>query len=113
MRRAAKVDANHAEIVRTLRSAGCGVLDLSAVGNGCPDLLVHAPTFPACRMPVLLEVKDGKKPPSARALTPAQERFHREWKGWVFVVTSPDEALVALGLKTGGGLHAEASRNFP
>jgi hypothetical protein len=46
VRRAAKVDANHGEIVKALRSAGCGVLDLSAVGNGCPDLLVHAPTHP-------------------------------------------------------------------
>lgn len=98
MRRAAKVDANHAEIVRVLRSAGCGVLDLSKVGNGCPDLLVHAPTFPACRMPVLLEIKDGKKPPSERKLTPAQEKFHGLWKGWIHVVTSADEALAAVGL---------------
>jgi hypothetical protein len=99
VRRAAKVDANHGEIVKALRDAGCGVLDLSKVGNGTPDLLVHAPTFPACRMPVLLEIKDGKKPPSARELTPAQIKFHAEWKGWIFVVTSVDEALAALGIK--------------
>jgi hypothetical protein len=96
VRRAAKVDANHAEIVKALRAAGCGVIDMSPMGKGVPDLLVHAPTFPACRMPVFLEVKDGKKPPSARKLTPDQERFHREWKGCVFVVTSADEALAAV-----------------
>ena len=98
MRRAAKVDANHAEIVAALRSAGCGVLDLSAVGKGCPDLLVHPPEFPANRMAFLMEIKDGKKPPSARKLTPAQVKFHAEWKGWVYTVTNAEEALKAAGL---------------
>ncbi len=98
MRRAAKTDANHAEVVRVLRGAGCGVVDLSAVGKGVPDLLVHPPGFPDCRTAVLMEVKDGSKRPSARKLTPDQERFHAEWKGWIYVVTSPAEALDALGL---------------
>jgi hypothetical protein len=98
MRRAAKTDANHGDIVDALRAAGCGVLDLSKVGNGCPDLLVHPPTYPDCRMAVLLEVKDGAKPPSARKLTKDQERFHANWKGWLHVVTSVDEALAAVGV---------------
>jgi len=98
MRRAAKVDANHAEIANALRDAGCGVLDMSPMGKGVPDLLVHPPTFPECRMPVFLEVKDGNKPPSARKLTPAQVKFHAEWKGWIFVVTSVDDALRAVGI---------------
>lgn len=96
MRRAAKVDANHADVVRALRSIGCGVLDLSAVGKGCPDLLVVWPTAPFRQE--LFEVKDGAKPPSARKLTPDQERFHAMWRGPIHVVTSPDEALeVILG----------------
>jgi hypothetical protein len=100
MRRAAKVDANHAEIADALRDAGCGVLDMSRMGKGVPDLLVHAPTFPACRMPVFLEVKDGSKPPSARKLTSAQEKFHAQWKGWIFVVENVEQALQAvLGVK--------------
>jgi hypothetical protein len=99
MRRAAKVDRNQAEIVRALREAGCGVLDLSKVGNGCPDLLVHAPIYPWRQY--LLEVKDGKKPPSERKLTKAQEKFHSEWKGWVHVVKSPREAFEAIGLEVG------------
>lgn len=97
MRRAAKVDANHAEIVKALRGVGCGVLDLSGVGNGCPDLLVHAPTWP--HAVALIEVKDCNKPPSARKLTPAQEKFHRAWKGPLHVVTSPAEALAAVGIE--------------
>lgn len=99
MRRAAKVDANQPEIVKALRNAGCGVLDLSAVGNGCPDLLVHAPFYPWKHL--LLEVKDGSKPPSARKLTPDQQRFHEKWKGWIHVVTSVDEAFDAVGLRPG------------
>jgi hypothetical protein len=97
MRRAAKVDANHAEIAKALRSAGCGVLDLSAVGNGCPDLLVHAPTHP--HAVALIEVKDGKKSPSKRKLTPAQQEFHATWRGPIAVVTNVAEALAAVGIK--------------
>jgi hypothetical protein len=91
MRRAAKVDANHADVVKALRQVGCSVCDLSAVGRGCPDLLVTMPDYPF--ETILMEVKDGKKPPSARKLTPDQEKFHREWKGEIVVVTSVDEAL--------------------
>lgn len=95
MRRAAKVDDNHGEIVQALRDAGCGVLSLAAVGKGCPDLLVHGPLYPWRH--TLLEVKDGSKPPSARRLTPDQAKFHEAWKGWIHVVTSVEEALDAAG----------------
>ena len=97
MRRAAKVDANQGDIVRALRSVGCGVLDLSAVGKGCPDLLVVWPTAPFRQE--LFEVKDGAKPPSARRLTDDQVKFHAMWKGVIHVVTSPAEALEIVGIK--------------
>ena len=96
MRRAAKTDANQAEIVRMLRLAGCGVLDLSKVGCGCPDLLVHSPSFP-WRM-TMLEVKDGSQPPSRRKLTPDQVKFHAEWRAPIHVVKSVGEALDAVGI---------------
>ncbi len=105
MRRIARTDANHAEIVRALREAGCGVVDLSAVGDGVPDLLVHPPTYPACLHAVLLEIKDGSKPPSARKLTPDQIRFHARWKGRIHLVTNVAEALAAVGI---GAQHAAA-----
>ena len=54
MRRAAKVDANQAEIVQALRQIGAVVQSLAAVGNGCPDLLVGYRN----RL-FLLELKDG------------------------------------------------------
>jgi hypothetical protein len=93
MRRAAKVDANHADVVKALRDMGCSVCDLSAVGKGCPDLLVTSPIYPFETL--LMEVKDGGKPPSARKLTADQEKFHARWKGRIVVVSSVTEALTA------------------
>jgi hypothetical protein len=76
MRRAAKIDANQTAIVKALRQMGCTVQHLHSVGDGCPDLLVGAHG-----VTLLVEVKDGSKPPSARRLTPDQEIWHRSWTG--------------------------------
>lgn len=97
MRRAARTDANHAEIVDALRAAGCWVLDLSAVGKGCPDLLVHGPVHPWSL--VLVEIKDGKKSASRRVLTPAQIKFHAGCNAPRVVAKNVDEALAAVGVK--------------
>lgn len=88
MKRAPRLDGNHAEIVQALRSAGIAVKSLAAVGGGLPDLLV-AFRETTC----LLEVKDGSKPPSERALTAAEAEFFATWPGKVFVVTSAEEAV--------------------
>ena len=68
---------------------------LAAVGDGCPDVLCgyHGRN-------VLLEVKDGRKAPSARKLTPAEQEFHASWRGEVHVVTTIDEALQIIGKVT-------------
>lgn len=97
MRRAAKIDSNHAEIVAALRGIGAYVMSLASVGGGCPDLLVgfRGHTF-------LVEIKDGSKPPSARQLTEAQLKFHREWLGGTLaIVDSPEAALRMLGVVRG------------
>jgi len=93
VRRAAKVDANQREIVAALRGAGATVQLLHAVGEGCPDLLVGWNG-----LNLLLEVKDGSKPPSAQKLTPQQEVWHRDWRGHRVVVNSPEAALAAIGV---------------
>ena len=93
MRRAAKVDANQREVVAALRGAGATVQLLHAVGEGCPDLLVGYKG-----LNLLLEVKDGSKPPSAQKLTPQQEVWHRDWRGHRVVVNSPEAALTAIGV---------------
>ena len=93
MRRAAKVDANQREVVAALRGAGASVQLLHAVGEGCPDLLVG---YKGLNM--LLEVKDGSKPPSAQKLTPQQEIWHQDWRGHRVVVNSAEAALAAIGV---------------
>ena len=92
MRRAARVDRNQEEIVKALRAVGTTVQSLAAIGNGCPDLLVGYQG-----KTILMEIKDGKKPPSQRMLTPDQERWHYEWNGAkVYVVDSVQSAWDAL-----------------
>jgi hypothetical protein len=95
MRRAARTDRNHAEIVSALRKVGAHVTSLAAVGDGCPDLLVgyrgklHA-----------VEVKDGRKPPSHRALTLEQQAWHeaaRRVGVLPHVVDNLTDALRAIG----------------
>ena len=54
MRRAAKIDANHGDIVEALRGIGCSVLSLAPLGKGAPDLLVGY-----WGRNTILEVKDG------------------------------------------------------
>lgn len=92
MRRAAKVDDNHKEIVSAYRSVGASVLDLSSVGQGCPDLLVG---FRGVNY--LVEIKDGSKPPSRRKLTDDQVKFFDTWLGQRIVIKSITEALEAIG----------------
>jgi hypothetical protein len=95
MRRANRIDDNQNDIVAALRKAGATVRVISQ-GEGIPDLLVgfRGET-------ILLEVKDGNKPPSARALTPAEKKFFDEWEGGLcMVVKSVEDALEMLeGIK--------------
>ena len=93
VRRAAKIDTNQTAIVAALRKAGASVQPLHQVGAGCPDLLVGIRGANW-----LLEVKDGAKPPSKRALTPDQIEWHEAWRGQVVVVKNVREAFSAVGL---------------
>lgn len=96
MRRIAKVDANQPEIVAALRKAGASVTLLSQVGGGCPDLLVGI-----AGVNLLMEVKDGSKPLSARKLTPDQVEWHQSWRGQSVVVSSVEEAISVLSTSRG------------
>ena len=91
MRRRARTDANQAEVVESLRAAGVSVLCLHQIGRGCPDLLLGTH-----RGNLLLELKDGSKPPSACRLTPDEARFFETWRGPRAVVTSTAQAFEAL-----------------
>jgi hypothetical protein len=87
MRRDAKTDRNQADIVAALRAIGAMVQPLHMVGQGVPDLLVGIGS-----KLLLVEVKDGKRPPSERRLTPEQERWHAAWAGYpVYVISDVAE----------------------
>ena len=92
--RAAKIDANHEQVVSALRAAGASVQSLAGVGKGVPDLLVG---FQGKTL--LMEVKDGRKTPSERRLTEDQVRWHGAWSGGpLAIVDGVDAALRMLGV---------------
>lgn len=83
-----RTDRNQAEIIRALLQVGATVQDLSAVGGGCPDLLVgfRGENF-------LFEIKDHAKSKSRRKLTPRQVEWHNDWVGDAAVIESVEQAL--------------------
>jgi len=96
MRRAAKLDDNHSEIVTALRACGAFVQSLAAIGKGTPDLLViHRGAVH------VLEVKDGAKPASGRKLTKDEAKWHAGafmyGRYVVPVVNSIEDALKVIG----------------
>lgn len=91
MRLRARVDDNQKEIVAGLRKMGASVQSIAAMGGGVPDLLVGYRG-----VNLLLEVKDGRKPPSGRKLTEDEAKWHRNWTGQVVVVECLEDAVEAL-----------------
>lgn len=86
-----RVDNNQNEVVDALRKFGASVQSLASVGKGAPDLLVgyRGGNF-------LFEVKNGQLPPSRQRLTKPQVEWHAAWRGAVFVVNSPEDAVKML-----------------
>lgn len=90
MRRAARRDDNERDIIKAMRE--CGAFVKAVNDEGAFDLLVWYNGHT-----LLLEVKDGSKPPSARRLTDAEQKFHDEWPGNnLYIVKSVQEALDLL-----------------
>lgn len=89
---AKRIDENQRLIVEGLRAIGASVQVLSAVGHGCPDVLVgyRGHNFP-------MEIKVG----NAR-LTPAEQEWRNAWQGTHYIVRSLDEAIAILNFHAGG-----------
>lgn len=87
----ARVDNNHADVIQALRDAGMTAVSLAAVGSGVPDIAAGWRGI-TC----LLEVKRADLPPSKRALTVDERNFHETWGGHVCVVTTPEDAVLAV-----------------
>ncbi len=92
VRRAHRTDANHSQIRSVLRSLCPAVADTSHVGDGFADLVIKVRPG----LVLLVEIKDGSKPPSARKLTPDEAAFARLWGDSYRVVTSVDEAIALV-----------------
>ena len=79
------------EIVLAMRAVGA-IVRVITQGDGLPDLLVGYNGHT-----ILMEIKDGNKPPSARKLTDNEQKFFDEWKGGpLYKVESVDQALDIL-----------------
>lgn len=67
---------------------GVSVQHLHQIGGGCPDLVIgHR------GINVLVEIKDGDKPPSKRKLTGDEVLWHDQWKGWKAIVETVDDCI--------------------
>ncbi|MDR5728308.1 MAG: hypothetical protein RB191_12845 [Terriglobia bacterium] len=96
MRYNLKKDKTHRGIARELTAHGFSVLDLSRVGEGCPDMLISKYNVAA-----LLEAKTPEL--SKRTGTPlqaavgkleqSQKDFASLWKGPIIVAYSASEAI--------------------
>lgn len=85
-RRAARTDENHREVSDYFRALGCSVHSTHRVGDGFPDIVVGT-----VGLNLLVEIKDGRKPPSRRRLTGDERRFVESWRGRVEIVESMDD----------------------
>ena len=88
MRRAAKVDANHTEMVSAFRKLGCSVLSLASLGRGVPDLLV---SLGGITWLVEVKMPKGKE-------TADQIAFISGWKGCRALVRDLDGAITTVRL---------------
>jgi hypothetical protein len=83
-------DTHHNESCDFLYQIGFSIDDSSARGGGRQDVSVGA-----CGVDFRLEFKTGDEP-----LTPAQEKFHREWRGRKIEILRSLSETKAWGLRT-------------
>jgi lambda repressor-like predicted transcriptional regulator len=84
-----RVDSNQSEIVAALQNAGCSVVDLSAVGGGCPDIMAGYKN-----RNIMIEIKYGRN-----KLNKLQKLWFSAWQGEAYVVYSAEQAIEII---TGG-----------
>lgn len=81
-----RTDENQSAIVRQLKAIGATVLDFSAVGGGCPDILTGIGG-----RNILFEIKR----PNGKARD-TQKEFAKTWKGEAYLIRSFDDALQVI-----------------
>lgn len=89
-RRKNRKDANHRDLVNFFRKAGAIVDDVSDLPGLGYDIIVCF-----AGETVMVEIKDGSKPPSARRLTESEEAAKARW-GKKFAVIEDEEQAKGL-----------------
>lgn len=80
-----RVDNNQKQIIHTFIALGASVLNLSRVGEGCPDILIGYKN-----QSVLCEIKQNEK----STFTESQIKFMQNWRGGtVSRIDSVDAAI--------------------
>ena len=89
-------DKNHAPIVKALKKMGIAVLDLSAMGKGCPD--IAAVGGPLGGTVWLVELKNPDTRGGQGGVQPHQRDWMAAWPGEKTVLWSVEDAVAwALG----------------
>ena len=83
-----RIDTNQPEIIKCFEKLGMSVAATSDLGDGFPDIVVAFG-----KVTVLVEIKDGAKPPSKRKLTTDEQVFKNRWQGWYEIVESTPQAV--------------------
>ena len=92
VRRAAKRDANHADIVARFHALGCSVFETDRVGDGFPDIVCGC-----IGVNHLVEIKNPETRYGRAGLNGNQTAFNNAWRGSkVWLVCSEDEATVVV-----------------
>jgi hypothetical protein len=84
-----KADANQSGLVKAFQRLGCHVVDLSAVGKGCPDLLVTRAGHPPC----LVEIKNKS---GRNRYTPAQLETFAAIHMPIYTLRDVDDVLLLI-----------------
>lgn len=89
--RAAKVDANHKEVVDALKTIGASIIDASRLGKGMPDLIVG---FRG--QTILIEVKNPKTQYGRKGLNENQRKWAESWRGGPLAIVDGVEAALRM-----------------
>ena len=87
MKRAARTDTNHKEISVAFMSLGWSVLDIHQIPNSA-DILIGK-----WSLNIVIEIKDGSKPPSKQKLTPGEIKFRDRWRGDYRIITCLQDVI--------------------
>lgn len=96
MRYKLKKDKTHTGIARELQAHGFSVLDLSRVGEGCPDMLIYkhgTAVLLEAKTPELSKVTGTPLQAAVGVLRQSQIDFASQWRGPIIVAYSASEAM--------------------